>query len=275
MTSIVEKVNRLKAAAIMAFMSRMGDAARGMGVHLIEDPTEAITADLLGGKRAKLRTLSLSGGGARARLEENYLFDTRRFPSYLTGETFPAALSSGQYLFFMNAIGSPAANNGFSPLTTPTMSGVETNMDTPGQVPQGKNYVMTQVGISFNTDIATADAATLLEAGSLVFQKQGGQFTLQHGRPSFWGGGMGLSTSLATGSPATNGNPDIRAVRKLAVPRVLGQRDNFSYVFNVPRVYRNTAGTTTTEGESNAMTLSAPAIMTVWLWGGQEDSIPT
>jgi hypothetical protein len=155
------------------------------------------------------------------------------------------------------------------------MSDTETNMDTPGQVPQGKNFVMTQVGVSFNVDIASADASTLLEAGSIRFEKQGGQFVIRHGRPSFWGGGTGIATALNAASPASNGLPDIRAVRKLAVPRVLGQRDNFSYKYVIPRAFRNTTTATTDEGDSTAMTLTEACIMTIWLWGGQEDSIPT
>jgi hypothetical protein len=261
-------VERIQKSALYSFLGRCAGSVRDR-VHVLQNPTEDIVEELHNGPKGKTKLFFAGAVGARARLEENYLFDTRRFPSFVTGETFAANLLSGDYIYFMNAQGSPAANNGFSPVAVPVMSDVETNMDTPGQVPQGKNFVMTQVGVSFNSDIVTADAATLLEAGAIRFAKQGGQFTIRHGTPKMWGGGMGIMTSLATASPATNGNPDIRAVRKLAVPRVLGQRDQFSYTYIVPRITRNTLGAIT------QMTLSAPCIMTIWLWGGQEDSIPT
>lgn len=271
MTNQIDKVARTRLQAILAFVGLSSGIFRGDKVHVLSNPTEEIIEETKNGKRPKL---FLAGQpGARARLEENYLYDTRRFPSFQTGETFAAALQSGEYLYFMNAQGSPAANNGFSPATVPTMSDVETNMDTPGQVPQGKNFVMTQVGISFNVDVAAADAADMLESGSIRFEKQGGQFSIRHGSPKYWPGGAGLPQINA--SIVSNGNADIRAVRKLAVPRVLGQRDNFAYKYVVPRAYRNTLGATTSGESSTATTLSAPLIMTIWLWGGQEDSIPT
>ncbi len=265
--------DRIRSSALAAFLGRTSSALRDR-VHVLANPTEEILEEAKNGPRGKTK-LMFAAGGARARLEENYLFDTRRFPTFTSAEATPYPLLSQDYVFFMNAIGGNAANNGFSPNTVPTMSSTETNMDTPGQVPQGKNFVMTQVGISFNVDAVAADAALMLEMGSIRFSKQGGQFTMHHGRPSFWASGMGLSTSLASGSPASNGIADIRAVRKLAVPRVLGQRDQFQYVYNVPRTFRNNLGFTSEGETSTAATLVDPVIMTIWLWGGQEDSIPT
>ncbi len=207
--------------------------------------------------------MSTASTGAKARLEENYLFDTRRFPSFVTGETFPVAILPGDYLFFGSAVGQPAGNNGFAPAVVAVMSEVETNMDTPSQIAQGKDFVLTQLGVSFNTDITTPDLAALLESGALRFSKQGGQYTLRHGPTKFWPGGMGIANTAAH-----NGIADIRAVRRLAVPRILKAKDTFAYTYIVPRASRNTLGSAANT------TLSAGTIMTVWLWGGQQDSIP-
>ena len=240
-----------------AFLDRCGGLAGSIRVH--EHTTEEIAA---GKKKFFARGAQLSTGqGAKARLEENYLFDTRRFAS--------GALAAGEYIFFASAIGQPAVNNGFP--AGMVMSDVETNMDTPSQIPQGKNFVLVQIGISFNTQATAGDIGTLLDSGALRFEKQGGQYTLKHGPGRFWPRGQGLmgfaGTTVATGA-ANNGIADIRAARRLAVPRVLEQRDQFAYKYVVPRGVSNL-------DFSTALTLSEPTVMTVWLWGGQEDAIPT
>lgn len=265
-------------SAIQAFRERCGPLGSILSVY--ENPTEEIQADLKAGKKSRLYArgaLAAAGGGARARLEENYLFDTRRFPTFVAGEAFPVQLAAGEYLFFGGAVGQPAANNGFSPVSVAVMSDVETNMDTASQIPQGKDFVLTQLGISFNVDITTGNAAVMLESGAIRFEKQGGQYTLKHGRPNMWPGGMGLGGAVATavgGAPLTidaraNGSPDIRAVRKLAVPRVIRQKETFAYKYIVPRLTRNNQGAVV------ANTIATPGIiMTIWLWGGQQDAIP-
>lgn len=243
-----------------AFVQRC--AAMGTLLSVYANPTEEIRHDLSRGKAPRMhfaagQRMLAAGGGAEARLEENYLFDTRRFAS--------GAVSAGEYVFFASAIGQPGANNGFvSPMV---MTDVETNMDTPSQIAQGKDYVLWQIGISFNADILAADAALLLEIGALRFEKQGGQFTLKHGPGRFWPGGMGAVTPLATSNTASNGSKDIRATRKLAVPRVLRAKDTFAYKYVVPRAVRNL-------DNSTAISLTGNCLMTIWLWGGQRDAIP-
>lgn len=272
-------VAAIAAATIGAFLDRCGDL--GSQIRIYENPTEEIVEAARSKRKIKLYArgngmLASAGQGARARLEENYLYDSRRFPTFVTGEALPVTLAAGEYLFFGNAIGQPAANNGFSPTVVNTMSDVETNMDTASQIPQGKDYVLTQLGISFNVDIVSANLAVMLESGAIRFEKQGGQYTLKHGRPNFWPGGMGMGGNVTTavgGSPLTidarsNGAPDIRAVRKLAVPRVIRQKETFAYKYVVPRTSRNTLGTAANNQ------LSAGIIMTIWLWGGQQDAIP-
>jgi hypothetical protein len=273
-------IGALKASVIRAFLDRCGPLAAG--IKLYENPTEEIHEARKSGKKISLYArgagmLSAAGQGARARLEENYLFDTRRFPTFVTGEAFPVALAPGEYLYFGSAVGQPAANNGFSPVTVPVMSDLETNMDTASQIPQGKDYVLTQLGISFNVDITTANASVMIESGAIRFEKQGGQYTLKHGRPNMWPGGTGLGgnvTTAAGGAPLTidarsNGAPDIRAVRKMAVPRVIRQKETFAYKYVVPRANRNILGA----AAANNLTTTG-IIMTIWLWGGQQDAIP-
>lgn len=272
-------VAAVKSAVIASFLERCGPLADLVKVY--ENPTEEIHHARKTGGKIRLygrgaNMLASAGGGARARLEENYLYDTRRFPTFVTGEALPVTLLSGEYLFFGSAQGQPSGNNGFNPAVVPVMSDVETNMDTPSQIPQGKDYVLTQLGVSFNVDITTADLSVMLESGAIRFEKQGGQYTLRHGRPNFWPGGMGMGGNVATavgGAPLTinartNGAPDIRAVRKLAVPRVIRQKETFSYKYVVPRQSRNTLGAAANNQ------LAAGIVMTIWLWGGQQDAIP-
>jgi len=273
-------IESLKSSVIAGFLDRCGPL--GSMVQFYANPTEEIVDAAKRKQSIRLyargaNMLAAAGTGAKARLEENYLFDTRRFPTFITGEAFPVALLSGEYLYFGSAVGQPAANNGFSPVTVPVMSDLETNMDTPSQIPQGKDYVLTQIGVSFNVDITTANAAVMLESGAIRFEKQGGQFTLKHGSPKMWPGGMGLGGSVTTavgGAPLTidarsNGDPDIRAVRRLAVPRVLRQKETFAYKYVVPRASRNILGA----AAANNITTTG-LVMSVWLWGGQQDAIP-
>ena len=236
------------------------------GVNVFSKSTEEIQHDVsLGRAPSRMQFAAgrlASGNGAKKRLEENYLFDTRLYPV--------GALAVSDYVYFANAIGQPGANNGF--LGGLIMSELETNMDVASQIAQGKNFVMTQVGVSFNANILTADAATLMESGALRFTKQGSQFTLKHGPIRFWPGGMGLAGYASSGIATTtingahNGDADIRAVRRLSVPRVLKQKETFSYVYTVPR-----ANSTVTDA---AATLLGASLMTVWLWGAQQDTIP-
>jgi len=259
-------VSEIKSSVIASFLDRCGDFANRVKIYA--NSTEEIL------HAAKTKTpikLFARGGnmlasmatGAKARLEENYLFDTRRFPTFVTGEAFPVALAAGEYLFFGSAVGQPAANNGFAPAVVAVMSDIETNMDVASQIPQGKDYVLTQIGVSFNTDITSVDLATLLEMGALRFEKQGGQFSLKHGPVKMWPGGFGIDSTASH-----NGIADVRAVRRLAVPRILRQKETFAYKYVVPRTSRNILGA------AAAVTLSAGTLMTVWLWGGQQDSIP-
>lgn len=261
-------VSAIRASVIASFLDRcsagMGDAANM--IRVFANPTEEIAESLSARKPIKLFArgpgmLSTPQSGARARLEENYLFDTRRFAA----GTGSGGLIAGDYQFFANAIGQPGTNNGF--VAGMVMTDVETNMDVASQIAQGKDYVLTSIGVSFNAGIIQADAIQLLDAGALRFSKQGGQYTLKHGPINMWPGGQGLSSSLAAASTAANGVNDIRATRKLAVPRVLRAKDTFNYTYSVPR-------STTNLDFSTPYSLSVPCCVRIWLWGGQQDAIP-
>lgn len=259
-------VDEIKSSVMRSFLDRCAGAL-GVGANMIRvytNPTEEIHEAAKTGKAIKLfgrgpNMLASAGTGARARLEENYLYDTRNFAS--------GAQSAGDNLFFTNAIGLPAANNGF-PVAGTVMTDAETNMDVPSQIAQGKDYVLTQIGLSFNAGIATADAVQLLDNSALRFSKQGGQFTLKHGPMVLWPGGTGFSAATTTANlSGSNGIPDIRAVRRLAVPRVLRSKDTFNYNLAITRTTQNL-------DMSTAISFSARILVRLWLWGGQQDAIP-
>jgi hypothetical protein len=278
-------LNQLKDSVIHGFVDRcvkVGGMAleHAANLKVFANPTEEIVDAGLRRKPIKLfakgpRMLAVSAG-AKARLEENYLFDTRRFPTFVAGEAFPVTLAAGEYLFFQNAVGQPATNNGFGAAIT-VMTELETNMDVAGQIAQGKNFVFNQIGISFNADASTANCGVLMESGALRFEKQGGQYTLRHGPVRLWPGGTGIAGYAATTVAATtldsahNGTADIRSARKLAIPRVIREKESFAYKYIVPRTVRNTSGAA--PGTNAQITVGA-VLMTVWLWGGQQDAIP-
>lgn len=261
------RLAEIKASAISKFLGLVSANNQIAPVSLLADSTEEIQYGISKNKPVRQFAAGrqmLGGQGATARLEENYLFDTRRFAS--------GALGSGDFMFFGNAIGSPGTANGF--VAGMNMTEVETNMDVASSIAQGKDFVMTQIGVSFSSNAALADLAVLLEAGALRFSKQGGQFTLRHGLLRLWPGGTGINgfseTTVAatTIASAHNGVADVRAVRRLTVPRVLRSKDTFNYIYHVPRAVSNLDNVT-------ALTLAAPTLMTIWLWGAQRDTIPS
>lgn len=245
----------IKESAIQRFAAQ----CFGPAVSVLENPTEELVHDLSKGKQVVLHQRGMARGPRR--LEENYLYSTRRFAS--------GALGATEYRFFQNAIGQDGAGDGFAAGTT--LTDLENNMDVGGQIAQGKSFVFRQIGVSFNADIVTGDLVQMMDAGALRFSKQGDQYNLRHGPLRLWPGGTGAAGYAATGNAVTiesshNGSADIRAVRNLRVPRVIRQKESFSYVYNVPRTTRfSTAG---------VFTLTNNVLMTVWLWGGQMDRIP-
>lgn len=275
-------IDKVKSKVVAGFMDRCGQLARN--VTIFSNPTEEIVEAGQKNKPIKLyqrgsRMLARGGSGAKERLEQNYLFDTRRFPIFAAGEAFPVTIAAQDYLFFQNAVGQPAINNGFGTALT-TMTELETNMDVAGQIAQGKNFVMHQIGVSFNADIISDDAATLMESGALRFEKQGGQYTLRHGPVRQWPGGTGVAGFAAAATTvaattinieaASNGEADLRVSRRLNVPRIIKEKESFAYKYVVPRTIRNTSGA----APGTDAQLTAGCLMTIWLWGAQGDDIP-
>lgn len=268
----MSKLARIKQAVILAFIGQTAaiNAGGDPGFLLLENPTEELVDAGLRGRSVRLHGADGNGAKARgveARLEENYLFSTRRFPADTTN-VLPAAphLPADNYAYFANAVGQSGDSNGFP--AGFTLQQTETNMDIPSQIPKGKDFVFNQVGISFNTEALSADIEQLLDAGALRYEKQGGQFTLRHGPARFWPGAQGVSGfSTNQGSEAAhNGVADARAARTLRIPRVIRNQETFQYLYNVPRPTRATDGA--------QWQLSQFTLMTVWLWGGQRDAIP-
>jgi hypothetical protein len=260
--------SQIKQSVIDRFYDR-AHLAPGMDVTLLDNPTEELVHDVTHGRAPKLFA---KGNGKRppSRLEENYLYHSRRFPVAVDNVIGAGAVAAAQYRFFQSAMGNQGAGDGFP--TGFQLSSLETNMDTPGQIAQGKNFALRSVGVSFNASAAGADIEQLVDAAALIFTKQGDQYSLRHGPVRLWPGGSGVSGHAATTvaattiSSANNGIADPRAVRTLRVPRMIRQKDSFAYIFDVPRATRANNGV--------AIALSDFVVATVFLWGGQLDRIP-
>jgi hypothetical protein len=254
------QLNRDTKSAIAQFIERSRTLLGGQPINVIENPTEEIISDLKRGKGAKM----YAQGRAPTRLEENYLYDSRGFTL--------GAIPAGDFRFFANPIGAPGAANGFAAVGF-VLTDLETNLDTASQVPQGKSFVFKQIGISFNAEILSGDITQLMDAGSLRYTKQGDQYTLRHGPVRLWPGGTGAEGYAAAGAggaiqSAHNGVADSRAPRALKVARVIKEKETFSYLYSVPRATRQAGAAPA------AWALTGNAVMTVWLWGGQFDTIP-
>ena len=256
-------------------IDRFYDRAGAAGINnltLLDNPTEEILDQVTRGKAPKLYAKGKPAARFKRdrRLEENYLYASRRFPSAVDNVIGAGAIPAAQYRFFQSAVGGPGTNDGFP--TGFILSTLETNMDTPGQIAQGKNFAMRSLGVSFNSAAAGNDIEQVVDAASLIFSKQGDQFNLRHGPVRLWPGGSGISGHAATTVAATtiasanNGVADPRALRTLRVPRMIRQKDSFAYIFDIPRATKANNGT--------AIALSDFVIATVFLWGGQLDRIP-
>lgn len=225
-------------------------------------------------RRAALFARHFRGGNQRtagARLEENYFYSSRRFPSGTDNTIGGGTLTAGNFALFNKGVGEDGSGLGFPTGSSLTLA--ETNLDVGGYLPQGSNFVGKQLGVSFNSDIATADIAPFIDVASLIFSKAGGQFQMNQGPLKFWPGGTGVDGYAAAavgGTPlaqtaAHNGASDIRAVRTLRIPRILREKEVFSYGINVAR--------TTTARAGASIALSNFIVATIWLFGGQKNTI--
>jgi hypothetical protein len=203
------------------------------------------------------------------RLEENYLYSSRRFPSLSTNTIAGGLLTAGSFPLFNRGIGEDGSGLGWP--TGFTLSQAETNLEVGGYLPQGSNFVGTQLLVTANSDVGTADLAQLLDAVTLTFSKAGGQFSMLHGPIKAWPGGMGVGGYVSTTAATTtitgahNGAADIRAVRSLRIPRVLKEKEVFNYSLVLSRTSRATDGV--------AIALTNFVVLTIWLFGGAKNAV--
>jgi len=260
-------------SVIAAFEERSSKLG-GLPIHVHDQPTEEMVETLQKGQPVKMyarmvKRAAQVASRAIARLEENYLYSSRRFPVASNNTIGAGALAIGRFPFFTAQANGEGVGLGFPTGFQLTLA--ETNMEMAGQIPQGQSFVFNQLGVSFNSEAAVHDINQLMDAATLEFSKSGGQFQLNHGPVKMWPGGMGnggqfgTMTAAATNQFGTNGVPDIRAVRNLKIARVLKTNDVFSYAFNIHRVTRSTDGT--------AFALGNFVVATIWLWGGWKSAI--
>jgi len=287
-----EAVARIPSDVLQAFMSRLPE---GLDVGILENPTNELRGELADAKASGKgwRSVAMYARNFRqrqappaqafqprrgpssgnARLEENYFYGSRRFPVLTTNTIGGGTLTAGNFPYFSKGVNDDGVSLGFP--TGFTLTPAETNMEVGGSIPQGTSFIFNQIGITFDSDIATADLAVMLDAATLAFSKAGGQFSLSHGPLKFWPGGMGISGYAAAavgGTPlaqtaAHNGAADIRAVRVLKIPRVLREKETFSYAIQIHR--------TTKAKNGVAIALTDFVLPTIWLFGGQRNVIPT
>ncbi len=282
-------VAKLPSHVVSGFMARLVaagvDASR---FHILEGSTEDIRADLEERGRVTMHARNFAQrrpmpqghpnnnrpfSSGKARLEENYFYSSRRFPSGSDNTIGGGTLTAGNFPLFNKGLGEDGSGLGFP--TGFTLGQAETNLEVGGYLPQGSNFVASQLGVSFNTDVATADLASFMDVACLNFSKSGGQFGMLHGPVKMWPGGMGIGGYAAAavgGTPlaqtaAHNGAADIRAVRTLRIPRILREKEVFNYSLFITRTAKAKNGV--------AIALTDFVVATIWLFGGQKTSIPS
>lgn len=284
-----EAVSRIPQHILQAFHDRLPAAFRDK-VAILANPTDELRGELAHAKEngrgwsdvamfaqgvRQRRMMFARGPKKNDRLEENYFYGSRRFPAATNNTIGSGALVKGDYPFFTQGLNSDGVSLGFP--TGFVLDVPETNMETSGgQIATGTNFVFTQLGITFNSDIAVQDLAVMLDAVALTFKKGAGNFALSHGPLKMWPAGMGISgfaamaeafdgTGVDSISAVTNGSPDLRQVRHLRIPRVLKEQEQFRYNFTVARPTKAKDGST--------IALSAFVVPTIWLFGGQKTEI--
>ena len=213
-------------------------------------------------------------GGVEGRIEENYLYSTRRFPLNTVDNTVGTVPFAAQdYNFFTSGVGDPATAMGYFSLTNLTY--VQTNMAPSGKIPNGRGFKLFDLGVSFNAQAVAADIAQLLDVCSLSFQKQAGQLVVYHGPLQLWPGGVGIAgfgaaattvaaTTINVGA-ATNGLPNLANMRRSRNPRILSANDDFRYVVSA---------LASTPRSNTAVSLSEFVEMRIAMYGFVLDRIP-
>lgn len=249
--------------------------APGHRVRLLENSTEEIMHDVARGKQPRL--FSMAGGPMAdndpvlGRVEENYLYSTRRFPSNTANNTIGGgAITAQDYLYFTFGLGDLGSTAGYFSIGNLTLQ--QTNMASGGKIPNGRGFRLFDLGISFNTQAIGTDIAQVLDSANLRFEKQNSTLVVQHGPLSLWPGGTGLYGFAATavgGTPltiqsASNGMPALTNVRRFRSPRVLSANDQFQYVINCAAA---------TPNSNTTIALGSFVEVRIWLFGQVLDKI--
>lgn len=270
----MQNLNRELKDSIRGLMRRIGldpsgASPDGSGLTILENSTEELDEALATGRAPKLYSMN-GGGGVLGRLEENYLYHTRRFPNDIIDNTIgTGAVAAGDYLFFTSGLGDQGSTAGYFSVANLTLQ--QTNMASGGKIPNGRGFRMFDLGISFNAEAAKANVAQLMDTMSLRFEKQNASLVVQHGPISLWPGGTGVygyATTTATTTTieaASNGMPALTNVRRFRNPRVLSANEQFQYVIQALASRPNV---------NAVVALTQFVELRVWLFGQVLDKIP-
>lgn len=249
------------------FLERLNLDPRGPGLHVLENPTEEIADGVHRGRPPKLFGAGAQGQPLVAgRLEENYMYYTRRFPNNTANNTIGGgAVTAQDYLYFINGLGDPGTVAGYFSVANLTLQ--QTNMASGGKVPTGRGFRMFDIGVSFNTGAKVGDISQCLDTMNMRYEKQSGQLVLQHGSLKFWPGGTGIyaNTTATATTAASNGMPAITNVRRYRNPRIISANEQFQYVINAAAA---------TPNNNTTVALTDFVEITIWLFGQVLDAIP-
>jgi len=260
-------LGRGKGGAIRSFLDRF---APGQRVNLLENPTEELIHDLARGRQPRLFGMAGNGGDAvLGRIEENYLYSTRRFPLNTTNNTIGAgAVAAQDYLYFTMGLGDQGGSAGYFSIANLTLQ--QTNMASGGKIPNGRGFRLFDLGVTFNAQAIGTDIAQMLDITNMRFEKQNSTLVVQHGPIKLWPGGTGIygyaATTVAATSlqAASNGMPALTNVRRFKSPRTLSANDQFQYVLNCASA---------TPNSNTTVALGSFVEVTIWLFGQVLDKI--
>lgn len=216
-------------------------------------------------RRLKAR-LAAKAVAPDVRVEESYLYFTR----FYAAGVFVLGDDNNQY--FHAARGQPATNAGYV-AGVGNLSDRETNMTDPQRVPNGRNMVLNQMGVSYhNTAANVGDLHQLYEAGSLIFHILNVNVFVELGPSRLWTAGAGLSGFASTTVAATtllganSGIPSPAHVRRFRIPRTLESGKNFRFIYRMNRLLNPI---------TNANYSLVAAVEVTWWWWGVLSDVQT
>lgn len=217
--------------AVQDFMIRNRGFLGGRPLTVMGIPNEGLDDMRESGKGGSLHSMA---GKGETRVEENWLYYTRRFPLNIANNTIGAgAVVADDYGYFNNGLGDQGSAAGYFSIANLTTQ--QTNMAAGGSIPRGAGYSLYDLGVSFNAAAIPADIVQCLDTMNLRFVGEQDTFQLNHGPIGLWPGGTGVSGALATTVTATslqfasNGAPNLSNLRRFRSPRVISANQKFSY----------------------------------------------